>query len=229
MCGRIKAEYKRKVKEYREELYSYGIQEADLPKLPLKYWEELVEAFKIMCEEFPKAFEYFEGFKDADDIDVCVCKMYLTYKDYYENGKLGYIEINVKNVSSEEAESKRELRKKENYHKCDSFKSYIVHELVHFVENIVTFAEDTFQHNLTEEWFSEYTADLQLFKTSRGIIFRTYGNLDIEGILGKGAYGSTNTSEFLAEAVSEYFCLEEHQKYMEDMYMRLKDQYNKYF
>ena len=37
-------EYKKKVKEYQEELYSYGIQEADLPKLPLEYWGELVEA-----------------------------------------------------------------------------------------------------------------------------------------------------------------------------------------
>jgi len=171
----INAEYKRKVKEYREELYSYGIQKADLPKLPLEYWEELMEAFKIMYEEFPKAFEYFEGFKDVDDTDACVCRMLLKYKDYQERTKLGYIAINVKNVSSEEAERKRELRKQENYHKCDSFKSYIVHELVHFEENVVTFAEDTFQHNLTEEWFSEYTADLQLYKTSRGIIYRIYG------------------------------------------------------
>lgn len=73
------------------------------------------------------------------------------------------------------------------------------------MENVVTFAEDTFQHTLTEEWFSEYTADLQLFKTSHSIIFRAYGNLDIKGILGKEAYGSTNETEFLAEAVSEYF------------------------
>lgn len=222
-------EYKKKVKEYQEELCSYGIQEADLPKLPLEYWGELVEAFKIMYEEFPKVFKYFEGFKDVEYVDTCKCCMYLKYKDYQACAKLGYIAINVKNVSSEEAENKRKKCKKENYHKCDSFKSYIVHELTHFVENIVTFAEDTFQHNLTEEWFSEYTADLQSFKTSRGIIFRTYGNLDIEGIVGKEAYGSTHTTEFLAEAVSEYICLEEHQKYMEDMYMQLKDQYNKYF
>ncbi|GFI18064.1 hypothetical protein IMSAGC009_03236 [Lachnospiraceae bacterium] len=229
MWFRTNTEYRKKVKKYQEELYSYGIQEADLPKLPLEYWVELVEAFKIVYEEFPKVFKYFEGFKDADDTDTCVCRMYLKYKDYQKCSKLGYIAINVKNISSEEAEEKRKLCKKENYHKCDSFKSYIIHELAHFVENVVTFAEDTFQHTLTEEWFSEYTADLQLFKTSHSIIFRAYGNLDIKGILGKEAYGSTNETEFLAEAVSEYFCLEEHQKYMEDMYMQLKDQYNKYF
>lgn len=229
MCWRVNAEYKKKVKEYREELSSHGIHEADLPKLPLEYWKELVEAFKIMYAEFPKVFEYFKGFKNSDSTNTCVCRMYLNYKDYQEHTKLGYIVINVKNVSSEEAEKQRKLRKKENYHKCDSFKSYIVHELTHFVENVITFAEDTFKHNLTEEWFSEYTADLQLYKTSRGIIYRTYGNLDLISILGKEAYGSKNTSEFLAEAVSEYFCLEEHQKYMKDMYIQLKEQYNKYF
>lgn len=229
MWWKIGKEYKKKVKEYQKELYSYGIQEADLPRLSLEYWDELVDAFKIMYKEFPKIFGYFEGFKDSDDIDTCVCCMYLKYQDYQENAKLGYIKINVNNVSSKEAEKKRELCKKENYHKCASFKSYIVHELVHFVENIITFAEDTFQHKLTEEWFSEYTVDLQLYKTSRGIIYRTYGDLDMESILGKNAYGNKNTSEFLAEAVSEYLCLEEHQKYMEDMYMQLKDQYNKYF
>ena len=191
--------YKKKVREYQKELHSYGMQEADLPGFPLDYWEQLVEAFKIMYVEFPRVFKYFEGFKDTDDTDACVCRMYLKYKDYQECTKLGYIAINVKNVSSEDAEKKRKQRKKENYHKCDSFKSYIIHELTHFVENVITFAEDTFQHNLTEEWFSEYTADLQLFKISHDIIFNTYGNLDIKGILGKEAYGSTNTSEFLAE------------------------------
>ncbi len=46
-------EYKGKVKDYQAELQFYGIQEVELPKLPLEYWEELVEAFKIMYEEFP--------------------------------------------------------------------------------------------------------------------------------------------------------------------------------
>ncbi len=46
-------EYKEKIKDYQEELQIYGIQEADLPGLSLEHWNELVEAFKIMYEEFP--------------------------------------------------------------------------------------------------------------------------------------------------------------------------------
>lgn len=46
-------EYKEKVKEYQEELYSYGIREVALPGLSLEYWQDLVEAVEIMYKVFP--------------------------------------------------------------------------------------------------------------------------------------------------------------------------------
>lgn len=238
MIGKVKnlfcIEYKRKVRGYKEKLCSYGVREVDLPKLPIKYWEELIEAFEIMYCEFPLAFQYFEGFYDADimdmhDVDSCMCCMYRRYEDYQKKGKLGLTVINIKNTSTLEAEEQRRQRTIENYHKCDSFKSYIIHELTHFVENAITFATDTFMHTLTDEWFSEYVADIDHHKTGRDIMDRTYGTIEGKGIIGEEAYGSKNASEFLAEAVSEYFCLDNHQAYMSEMYVGLKNSYNKYF
>lgn len=52
-------------------------------------------------------------------------------------------------------------------------------------------------------------------------------NSDI--ILGEDAYGNKDVSEFLAEAVSEYFSLNEHQQYMVEMYTEIKRLYSKSF
>lgn len=49
----INTEYKKKVKEYQENLYSFGIQEVALSGLSLEYWQDLAEAFEIMYKEFP--------------------------------------------------------------------------------------------------------------------------------------------------------------------------------
>lgn len=53
MWRKSSTEYKKKVKEYQEKLYSCGIQETNVPCFPLEYWEQLAEAFGIMYNEFP--------------------------------------------------------------------------------------------------------------------------------------------------------------------------------
>lgn len=74
MWFRNNTEYKKKVKEYQEELYSYGIQEVALPGLSLEYWQDLVEAVEIMYKEFPilqnsiKRIRYFMHFFDIGNI-----------------------------------------------------------------------------------------------------------------------------------------------------------------
>lgn len=57
--------YKKQIREYKEKLYSYGVKRIDLPKLPLDYWEELLDAMETMYREFPMIFQYLYGFMNS--------------------------------------------------------------------------------------------------------------------------------------------------------------------
>lgn len=220
--------YKRKVKEYKEKLYAYGIKKIELKGLPLEYWEELVDAFDVMYGEFPEVFRYLLGIFDVNDIEAMNFIAIRSYFEFEQINVLAYININVKNMISDEAIANRIECQEYGFHKAASFKSYVVHELAHLLECVITFKEKM-KKDVEKEIFDEYYISYQCHDISKKIFENLYGNLDRRAILGNNAYGNKDVSEFWAEALSEYFCLKEHQLYTEQMYGEMKKLYNKYF
>lgn len=220
--------YKKQIREYKEKLYSYGVKRIDLPKLPLDYWEELLDAMETMYREFPTIFQYLYGFMNSQKTESVEFIYWGDYNIYCQEQALGCVLINVRNVVSQEAESIRLKCKEEGFHKTSSFKSYLLHELTHLLECVIMFKEKT-QCGITEGIFGDYYVANQAHDISKGIFENLHGNLDRKAILGEDAYGNKDVSEFLAEAVSEYFCLDEHQQYMVQMYTEIKRLYNKFF
>lgn len=208
----LNKKYKRKVKEYKNKLHTYGIQKIDLKGLPLEYWEELVAAIDIMYIEFSEVFQYLLGIFNVNDIEAMNFKVIRDYLEFYQVNALVYININVKNMISNEAVVNRIQCQENGFHKVSSFKSYILHELAHLLEYVITFKEKI-QNNVGEENFQDYYISYQCHDISKRVFEGVYGNLDRRAILEDNAYGNKDVSEFLAEAISEYFCLKEHELY----------------
>lgn len=200
---------KKQIRVYRKRLCSYGVQKVDLSNFPLEYWDELMDAVEIMYKEFSMIFQYLYGIINCCEVESVSFTYWGDYNIYCQIQTLGCVLINVRNVVSPKVAAKRISCKQEGVHKNSSFKSYMLHELTHLLECAIIFKEKTMQ-GVTEGTFGDYYVANQVHDISKSIFENLCGNLDRKAILGEDAYGNKDVSEFLAEAVPKYFCLDGH-------------------
>lgn len=221
-------EYKKKVKEFQEELYSYGIQEADLPGLSLEYWEELVEAFKIMYEEFPilqnsiKRIKYRCMVNDIGMIEFPFREK-MNY-DCIENQTL-YLSFLLKYRFLSEKLSNLSLKSGKS--PVCSMKYNVIHELAHELELLLTQKFDGIvfdDDSVKKERFDMLADNLARQELTQLVLQCSFSVKYVNSLpmVKNCKYAFQDNSEFMAEMLAIYFTAENPVEYSVKFYEGLK-------
>lgn len=219
-------EYKKKVKEFQEELYSYGIQEADLQGLPLEYWQDMVEAFEIIYKEFPilqnsiKRIRYFMHFFDIGNIRFPDENNY-TY-EVFQTLNLNYLlkfKGLFKIVSNMIIKSGSSLMCNVRY--------IVIHELAHELEFLLTqkFYGIVFDdESVKRERFEALAGCFKRCEFIQLVLESAFGVKYIKKLpaIENCKYAFENSSEFMAEMLGIYFTAENPVEYSVKFYEGLK-------
>lgn len=211
MWFRTNTEYKRKVKEYQEELYSYGIQEADLPGLPLEYWQDMVKAVEIMYKEFPILRNSIKSIKYRCMVnDIGMIEFPLREKMNYDciEHQTLYLSFLLKYRCLSEKLSNLSLKSGKS--PVCSMQYNVIHELAHELELLLTQKLDGIvfdDDSVKKERFDMLADNLAQQELTQLVLQCSFSVKYVNSLpmVKNCKYAFQDNSEFMAEMLAVYF------------------------